>query len=88
MGCPDFNPDVCDLFAGFLSSFCVGLSFFCFCLGVTFWKYTLQIFKALVCAAILSMVRILPPLLSMGVFDTDFYGGYPLFRNIADANDL
>ena len=58
---------------------------FLFLLSVTFWKYALQIIKALVCGAFLSMVRILPPLLSLGVFDTDFYGGYPYFKYITQA---
>ena len=63
----------------------IWICLFLFLLGATFWKYTLQIFKALVCAAFLSMVRILPPLLSLGVFDKDFYGGYSYFKYIIEA---
>ena len=46
-------------------------------IGISAWKYLLPVSKAILASLLLSMVRILPPVLVLGSFDTDFYGGYP-----------
>ncbi len=46
-------------------------------LGLAAWRKAWAVLRALVFANLLSMVRLLPPTLLLGAFDTDFYGGYP-----------
>lgn len=50
--------------------------------GLFQWKYFLQVLKALVSACLLSMVRLLPPALLLGVFDDEFLSGYPTLLDV------
>lgn len=53
--------------------------------GLFQWKYFLQVIKALVSACLLSMVRLLPPALLLGVFDDEFLSGYPTLLDVFTA---
>ncbi len=46
-------------------------------LAVANWKHFWTVVKALVFAVLLSLVRILPPVLLLNQFDNEFLGGYP-----------
>lgn len=46
-------------------------------LAATCWKTFSTLFKAITGAILLSLFRILPPILGMGIFDDEFIGGYP-----------
>jgi hypothetical protein len=54
-------------------------------LGIAVWRKFVTVLKALVFANLLCMVRLLPPALMLGQFDTDFYGGYRLPQHLASA---
>jgi hypothetical protein len=54
-------------------------------LGLIAWKHFWPILKTLVFANLLSMVRLLPPALLLGKFDTDFFGGYRLPQQMLSA---
>ncbi|NPV85762.1 MAG: hypothetical protein HPY45_07105 [Anaerolineae bacterium] len=54
-------------------------------LALAAWKHALAILKTLVFANLISMVRLLPPALLLGKFDTDFYGGYRYPWHILEA---
>jgi hypothetical protein len=54
-------------------------------LALVAWQHFWPILKTLIAANLLSMVRLLPPALLLGKFDTDFYGGYRLPQHILSA---
>ncbi|MHC1782094.1 MAG: hypothetical protein AB9891_04910 [Anaerolineaceae bacterium] len=53
--------------------------------GLFYWKYFLQVLKALVFTCLLSSVRLLPPALLLGVFDKEFLSGYPTLLDVFTA---
>jgi hypothetical protein len=53
--------------------------------GLFYWKYFLQVLKALVFTCLLSSVRLLPPALLLGVFDNEFLSGYPTLLDVFTA---
>jgi len=54
-------------------------------LGLVSWGHFSQVFKAIVFSLLVSMVRILPPVLEMGKFDTEYLGGYPTIMHLFQA---
>lgn len=54
-------------------------------LAVSSWKHFWPVVKALVFAVLLSMVRILPPVLLLGQFDDEFLGGYPSLWDVLQS---
>jgi hypothetical protein len=51
-------------------------------LGITCWRTFLPVLKAGLFAGLLSMVRLLPPVLEMSKFDNEFLGGYPSLHDL------
>ena len=51
-------------------------------LAITHWKSFWAIIKAGIAAAVLSLFRILPPLLLLNTFDDEFLGGYPTLMDM------
>ncbi|MEA4907778.1 MAG: hypothetical protein GYA17_07060 [Chloroflexi bacterium] len=54
-------------------------------LAITTWKHFLPVFKTLVFSILLSMVRILPPVLLLSQFDDEFLGGYPTLWDVLQS---
>lgn len=59
--------------------------FFLGFLGITAWNFFAPVLKALIAAVLLSMVRILPPALELGKWDSEFLGGYPTVMDILQS---
>ena len=53
--------------------------------GLTSWKRLWLVIKTGAAAILLSMVRILPPVLLLAKFDSDFLGGYPSIQEVINA---
>lgn len=53
--------------------------------GLTSWKRFWLAIKTGLAALLLSMVRILPPILLLGKFDTEFFGGYSSIQELLMA---
>lgn len=53
--------------------------------GLTSWKRFYLVIKAGAATLLLSMVRILPPILLLGKFDTEYFGGYPSIQDMLYA---
>lgn len=60
----------------------VWVSLFLGLLALTCWRTFWPVVKAGAFAVLLSMVRILPPVLLLGQFDDEFLGGYPTLTDI------
>jgi hypothetical protein len=69
---------------GSFHHFIWGLFFLGF-LGLASWGHFPQVMKAIVFALLVSMVRILPPILEMAKFDTEYLGGYPTIMHLLKA---
>jgi len=72
------------LLNGGFHQFVWGLFFLGF-FGLFDWKYLPLMLKTLVAACLLGMVRLLPPALQLGSFDTEYLGGYPSLIELFDG---
>lgn len=54
-------------------------------LAISSWRHFWPVFKAGVFAVLLSMVRILPPVLHLHQFDDEFLGGYPTLMDVLSS---
>ncbi len=54
-------------------------------LGVFHWRKFLQAFAGIIAVGLLSAVRLLPPVLHLGQFDSEFLSGYPAIMDVWTA---